>query len=279
MVAMDRTTGIQRLGAALLALRWMCEQHSPQGGRHGRSEIHRRTATDLSFNRRSGTAQGLRSGPDGFATRPGRCRCLYRKRQPERHGSHQRDALERSITSDGLPWACRFIGPDMVGGTAGALSPAQMNCPLGSWIRPSVGIDNACRPASLRASAFHCANALIRRWIARRRFRALISGALHWHDPVSVRVVVGTTDQCLKVSRHQHEAQLQRPKVIDLTFRPLIYSRRRYSESARKRGGIAVVCGNGFFLGDPGHVHATHISTLPLHMQAHLLNGLISSLT
>gem|GEM_PF-2857381 len=36
MVAMDRTTGIQGFGAALLALGWMCEQHSPQGGRHGK---------------------------------------------------------------------------------------------------------------------------------------------------------------------------------------------------------------------------------------------------
>ena len=67
------------------------------------------------------------------------------------------------------------------------------------------------------------------------------------HDPVSVRVVFRRSLKRLEVGWHQHEAQLQRPKIVDLTIGPLIDSRRRDSESVRERGGIAVVSGNGFF--------------------------------
>ena len=66
------------------------------------------------------------------------------------------------------------------------------------------------------------------------------------HDPISVRIVLRRSLKRLEVGWHQHEAQLQRPKIVDLPLGPLIDRRRRDSESACERGGIAVVSGNGF---------------------------------
>lgn len=109
MAAMDRTTGNQRLGAAPLALRWMCEQHSPQGGRHGnwRSDVRGRRRS-CGGNWAHQSAGVLGPGAHRFESSSGALRrCVASAATRDR--SHPHSARQQRTAFPSLwnaTWAC-----------------------------------------------------------------------------------------------------------------------------------------------------------------------------
>ncbi len=184
MVAMDRTTGIQRLGAALLALRWMCEQHSPQGGRHGKedgytfSEREERKSVsepllESSGGLRSRSFRGFAEGKPGLeerSFRAGRC-ALFPGAEA------QLASLRRAGNVSGRPAICferRNAWLEAAQRRWRSIGQVAVSASIASfWLRSN---SNLLRSSTKLPG----------------RIRALISGALHWHDPVSVRVSLRT---------------------------------------------------------------------------------------
>lgn len=115
--------------------------------------------------------------------------------------------------------------------------------------------------------------------VAPNRLRTLISGDLHGHNAANIWVIPLAFFERLEVRRQEHESELQRPQIIDRAVRPLIDGRRSDSESTGERSSIAIEGSNGFFLGNPGHVHGPNISTLLRIVQARLFVHRISWLT